>query len=60
MEHLTYLLSLRRPDELHALEENKANRLKQPMERQISPEDLKKTLKSRLVAGFLGTASACF
>ncbi|MHC8373986.1 type I restriction-modification system subunit M [Pseudomonas sp. MDT1-85] len=40
MEQLTYLLFLRRLDELHTLEENKANRLKQPMERQIFPEGL--------------------
>ncbi|TDV61812.1 type I restriction enzyme M protein [Pseudomonas sp. LP_7_YM] len=40
MEQLTYLLFLRRLDELHILEENKANRLKQPMERRIFPEGL--------------------
>jgi type I restriction-modification system DNA methylase subunit len=40
MEQLTYLLFLRRLDELHTLEENKANRLKQPMERRIFPEGL--------------------
>jgi len=37
MEQITYLLFLRRLDELHTLEENKANRLGQPMERRIFP-----------------------
>lgn len=32
IEQITYLLFLRRLDELHTLEENKANRLKRPME----------------------------
>lgn len=40
MEQLTYLLFLRRLDELHTLEENKANRLNLPMERRIFPEGL--------------------
>jgi len=38
MEQITYLLFLRRLDDLHTLEENKANRLKRPMERRIFPE----------------------
>ena len=38
MEQITYLLFLRRLDDLHTLEENKANRLKQPMARRIFPE----------------------
>ena len=38
IEQLTYLLFLRRLDDLHTLEENKANRLKRPMERRIFPE----------------------
>src|SRR5215217_5164858 len=38
IEQITYLLFLRRLDELHTLEENKANRLKRPMERRIFPE----------------------
>jgi len=38
MEQITYLLFIRRLDDLHTLEENKANRLKQPMERRIFPE----------------------
>ena len=40
MEQLTYLLFLRRLDELHTLEENKANRLKRDMERRIFPYGL--------------------
>ncbi len=38
MEQITYLLFLRRLDDLHTLEENKANRLKRPLERRIFPE----------------------
>jgi len=38
IEQITYLLFLRRLDDLHTLEENKANRLKQPIERRIFPE----------------------
>ena len=38
IEQITYLLFLRRLDELHTAEENKANRLKRPMERRIFPE----------------------
>jgi type I restriction enzyme M protein len=38
IEQITYLLFLRRLDDLHTLEENKANRLKRPMERRIFPE----------------------
>jgi type I restriction enzyme M protein len=37
MEQFTYLLFLRRLDELETLEENKANRTKKPMERRIFP-----------------------
>jgi type I restriction enzyme M protein len=37
MEQLTYLLFLRRLDELQTLEENKSNRLKKPIDRQIFP-----------------------
>ncbi|MDH4565687.1 SAM-dependent DNA methyltransferase [Pseudomonas sp. BN414] len=40
MEQFTYLLFLRRLDELHALELNKATRLNRPMERRIFPEGL--------------------
>lgn len=38
MEQITYLLFLRRLDDLHTLEENKSVRLGKPMERQIFPE----------------------
>lgn len=38
MEQITYLLFLRRLDDLHTLEENKANRLKRPMEHRVFPE----------------------
>ena len=38
IEQITYLLFLRRLDDLHTLEENKASRLKAPMARRIFPE----------------------
>lgn len=38
IEQITYLLFLRRLDELHTNEENKANRLNKPMERRIFPQ----------------------
>ena len=38
MEQITYLLFLRRLDDMHTLEENKAGRLQKPMERRIFPE----------------------
>jgi len=38
IEQITYLLFLRRLNDLHTLEENKANRLKRPMERRIFPK----------------------
>ncbi|MET1081468.1 MAG: class I SAM-dependent DNA methyltransferase, partial [Burkholderiales bacterium] len=38
IEQITYLLFLRRLDDLHTLEENKSARLKKPMERRIFPE----------------------
>ena len=38
MEQITYLLFLRRLDDLHTLEENKSARLKRPMERRVFPE----------------------
>jgi type I restriction enzyme M protein len=46
IEQITYLLFLRRLDDLHTLEENKANQLKQPIQRRIFPEgeDEKKRL----------------
>src|SRR3954464_14704738 len=38
IEQITYLLFLRRLDDLHTLEENKAARLKKPIERRVFPE----------------------
>jgi type I restriction enzyme M protein len=38
IEQITYLLFIKRLDDLHTLEENKANRTKKPMERRIFPE----------------------
>lgn len=38
IEQITYLLFLKRLDDLHTLEENKAARLKQPISRRIFPE----------------------
>ena len=38
LDQLTFLLFIRRLDDLHTLEENKANRLKKPMENRIFPE----------------------
>ncbi len=38
IEQITYLLFIRRLDDLHTLEENKANRLKQPMARRVFPQ----------------------
>src|SRR5207302_10976611 len=38
IEQITYLLFIRRLDDLHTLEENKANRLKKPIARRVFPE----------------------
>src|SRR3981189_796299 len=38
IEQITYLLFIKRLDDLHTLEENRANRLKQPMARRIFPQ----------------------
>ncbi|MDO8690028.1 MAG: class I SAM-dependent DNA methyltransferase [Dehalococcoidia bacterium] len=38
IEQITYLLFLRRLDDLHTLEENKSARLRTPMERRVFPE----------------------
>jgi type I restriction enzyme M protein len=38
IEQITYLLFIKRLDELHTVEERKANTLKIPMERRIFPE----------------------
>jgi type I restriction enzyme M protein len=40
MEQITYLLFIKRLDDLETLEENKARRLNQPMERRVFPEGL--------------------
>lgn len=37
IEQITYLLFLRRLDDLHTLEENRSARLKRPMERRVFP-----------------------
>jgi type I restriction enzyme M protein len=37
IEQITYLLFIKRLDDLHTLEENKSTRLKKPMERRIFP-----------------------
>jgi type I restriction enzyme M protein len=38
IEQITYLLFLKRLDDLHTLEENRSARLKKPMERRVFPE----------------------
>src|SRR6195256_4795350 len=38
IEQITYLLFLRRLDDLHTLEEHKAARFKQPLERRVFPK----------------------
>ncbi len=38
IEQITYLLFIRRLDDMHTLEENKANWLKMPLERRVFPE----------------------
>jgi len=38
IEQITYLLFLKRLDDLHTLEENKANRIKKPIERRVFPD----------------------
>src|SRR5688572_4427466 len=38
IEQITYLLFLKRLDDLHTLEENRANTLKKPMERRLFPK----------------------
>ena len=37
IEQITYLLFIRRLDDLHTLEENKSARLKKPMTRRVFP-----------------------
>ena len=46
IEQITYLLFIRRLDDLHTLEENKANRLKKPMERRVFPAGKDKKKRS--------------
>ena len=50
IEQITYLLFMRGLDDAHTLEENKANRLKKPMERRIFPEGKDKIGKGGGVA----------
>ena len=38
IEQITYLLFIRRLDDLHTLEENKSSRLSRPLEKLIFPE----------------------
>src|SRR5256885_14033761 len=38
IEQITYLLFLKRLDDLHTLEENKSARLRKPIERRVFPE----------------------
>ena len=38
IEQITYLMFIKRLDDLHTLEENKAVRLKQPIERRVFPQ----------------------
>ncbi len=40
MEQITYLLFIKRPDDLETLEENKSRRLEVAMERQVFPDGL--------------------
>jgi len=51
MEQITYLLFLRRLDDLHTLEENKSTRLKHPMERRIFPEGSDDHPRTPLIKG---------
>jgi hypothetical protein len=53
IEQITYLLFIKRFDDLHTLEENKANRTKKLMERRIFPEGKRAEL---LPAGKQGPA----
>jgi type I restriction enzyme M protein len=50
IEQITYLLFMRGLDDAHTLEENKANRLKKPMERRIFPPGKDKIGKNGGVA----------
>src|SRR5882757_7523481 len=46
IEQITYLLFIRRLDELHTAEELKATRTKRPMERRVFPEGKDKQKRS--------------
>src|SRR5205085_5549095 len=50
IEQITYLLFIRRLDDLQTLEENKSTRLKQPMARRVFPEG--KDAKKRSYADY--------
>ena len=45
IEQITYLLFIRRLDDLHTLEENKANRIGEPIENRVFPEGLDETAR---------------
>lgn len=60
IEQITYLLLLRRLDDLHTLEENKANRLKRPMERRVFPEDTHRAALAELHALFASLQRRAF
>ena len=52
IEQITYLLFLRRLDDLHTLEENKSARPEKAMERRILPEDrIRRGAPARVFAG---------
>ena len=52
IEQITYLLFLKRLDDLHTLESNKANRHKKPMERRVFPETPQRASPAELDALF--------
>jgi hypothetical protein len=60
IEQITYLLFLRRLDDLHTLEENKATRLKKPMERLIYPEGTRRAALAQLDALFASLQQRAF
>jgi type I restriction enzyme M protein len=60
IEQITYLLFLRRLDDLHTLEENKANRLKKPMERRIFPEGPHRAALAQLDGPFASLQQRAF
>ncbi len=56
IEQITYLLFLKRLDDLHTLEENKSTRLKKPMERRVFPKA--KTRRNEFMRICAGRASS--